>query len=47
MGIKQLTKDSSKTDNLVGKVMTGIIVEIENDKILVSFEEEKNEKAAS
>ena len=41
LGIKQLTKDSSKTDNLVGKVMTGIIVEIENDKILVSFEEEK------
>ena len=41
LGIKQLTKDSSKTDNLVGKVMTGIIVEIENDKIHVSFEDEK------
>ena len=41
LGIKQLTKDSSKTDNLVGKVMTGIITDIQNDKILVSFEEEK------
>ena len=25
LGIKQLTKDSSKTDNFFGKVMTGII----------------------
>ena len=41
LGIKQLTKDSSKTDNFFGKVMTGIITEIENDKILVSFDEDK------
>ena len=41
LGIKQLSKDSSKTDNFFGKVMTGIITEIENDKILVSFDEDK------
>ena len=41
LGIKQLTKDSSKTDNFFGKVMTGIITEIGNDKILVSFDEDK------
>ena len=32
LGIKQLTKDSSKTDKLMGKVMTGIISEIDKDK---------------
>ena len=41
LGIKQLTKDSSKTDKLVGSVMTGIIEEIEKDKIHVSFDENK------
>ena len=42
LGIKQLTKDSSKkTDKLIGKVMTGVVVEIDKDKVYVSFDEEK------
>ena len=41
LGIKQLTKDSSQKDNFIGKVMTGIIIEIEKDKIHVSFEDDK------
>ena len=43
LGIKQLTKDSSKTDKLMGKVMTGIISEIDKDKIYVSFEKTRRD----
>ena len=41
LGIKQLTKDTSAKDILVGKVVTGVIMEIDKDKIHVSFEDEK------
>ncbi len=41
LGIKQLTKDTSAKDMLVGNVVTGIIMEIDKDKVHVSFEDEK------
>ena len=41
LGIKQLTKNSSKTDKLFGKIVTGVITEIDNEKIQVLFEEDK------
>lgn len=41
LGIKQLTKDSSKTDKSFGKIVTGVITEIDNDKIQVLFDEDK------
>ena len=41
MGIKQLTKDSSKTDKSFGKIVTGVITEIDKDKIQVLFDEDK------
>ena len=43
LGIKQLTKDTSAKDILVGKVVTGVIMEIDKDKIHVSFEDEKKD----
>ena len=39
LGIKQLTKDNSITDKLVGKIVTGVIEKIEADKIEVVFDE--------
>ena len=41
LGIKQLTKDSSKTDKSLGKIVTGVITEIDKDKIQVLFDENK------
>ncbi len=41
LGIKQLTKNSSKTDKLFGKIVTGVITEIDKEKIQVLFEEDK------
>tara|TARA_E500000075_G_scaffold92791_1_gene84200 strand:+ start:589 stop:2283 length:1695 start_codon:yes stop_codon:yes gene_type:complete len=41
LGIKQLTKDSSKTDKSLGKIVTGVITEIDKDKIQVLFDEDK------
>ena len=37
LGIKQLTKDKSTTDKLVGKIVTGVIEKIDKDKIEVVF----------
>ena len=39
LGIKQLTENKSKSDKFINKIVTGIIEKIENDKILVSFNE--------
>jgi len=41
LGIKQLLKDKSKTDKLIGKIVTGIIDSIDKEKIFVSFDESK------
>ena len=41
LGIKQLTSDPLKSDKVVNKIVTGIITEIEKDKINVKFEGEK------
>ena len=41
LGIKQLTKDTSAKDMLVGNVVTETIIEIDKDKVHVSFEDEK------
>ncbi|PPR43704.1 MAG: 30S ribosomal protein S1 [Alphaproteobacteria bacterium MarineAlpha8_Bin1] len=41
LGIKQLQKDKSKTDKLIGKIVTGVVDSIEKDKIFVSFDENK------
>ena len=38
LGVKQLIKDNSKSDKLVGKIVTGIIEKIEKDKIEVLFD---------
>ena len=40
LGIKQLTENKSKSDKFVNKIVTGIIEKIENDKILVTFNNE-------
>ena len=41
LGIKQLQKDKSKTDKLIGKIVTGIVDSIDKDKIFVTFDENK------
>ena len=41
LGIKQLQKDKSKTDKLIGKIVTGVVDSIDKDKIFVSFDENK------
>ena len=41
LGIKQLSSDPSKSDKIINKIVTGIISEIEKDKIHVSFDNEK------
>ncbi len=40
LGIKQLIKDTSTTDKLVGKIVTGVIQKIDKDKIEVVFDGE-------
>ena len=42
LGIKQLTDDPNKSDELLKKTVTGIIEKIEKDKILVNFDDDKN-----
>ena len=42
LGIKQLSSDPSKSDETINKIVTGIISEIEKDKIIVKFENDKN-----
>ena len=42
MGIKQLSSDPLKSDDTINKIVTGIISEIEKDKILVKFDNDKN-----
>ena len=42
LGIKQLSSDPSKSDNTIKKIVTGIISEIDKDKILVKFDNDKN-----
>ena len=42
MGIKQLSSDPLKSDETINKIVTGIISEIEKDKIIVKFENDKN-----
>ena len=42
LGIKQLSSDPSKSDETVNKVVTGIVSEIEKDKIFVKFDKDKN-----
>ncbi len=39
LGIKQLTKDSKKSDSLIQKTMTCIIDKIKEDRIIVTFNE--------
>ena len=41
LGIKQLSSDPSKSDKIINKIVTGIISEIEKDKIHVNFDKEK------
>ena len=42
LGIKQLSPDPSKSDETVNKVVTGIVSEIEKDKVFVKFDKDKN-----
>ena len=42
LGIKQLSSDPSKSDETINKIVTGIISEIEKDKIIVKFDNDKN-----
>ncbi len=42
LGIKQLTNDPNKSDELLKKTVTGIIEKIEKDKIFVNFDDNKN-----
>ncbi|MAI29071.1 MAG: 30S ribosomal protein S1 [Pelagibacteraceae bacterium TMED124] len=42
LGIKQLSSDPSKSDETINKIVTGLISEIEKDKIIVKFENDKN-----
>ena len=42
MGIKQLTDNPNKSDELFKKTVTGIIEKIEKDKIFVNFDDNKN-----
>ena len=42
LGIKQLSSDPSKSDETVNKVVTGIVSEIEKDKVFVKFDKDKN-----
>ena len=39
LGIKQLTKDTGKTDKLINKIMTCVIQKIIEDKIIVTFDD--------
>ena len=41
MGIKQLTDNPNKSDELFKKTVTGIIEKIEKDKIFVNFDDNK------
>ncbi len=41
LGIKQLTKDTGSSDKLINKTTTCIIQKINDDKILVTFDEDK------
>ena len=42
LGIKQLSSDPSKSDETINKVVTGIVSEIEKDKVFVKFDKDKN-----
>ena len=42
LGIKQLSPDPSKSDETINKVVTGIVSEIEKDKVFVKFDNDKN-----
>ncbi len=42
LGIKQLTKDKGKSDKFINKTVTCVIQKIEEDKILVTLEENQN-----
>ena len=42
LGIKQLSPDPSKSDEIINKVVTGIVSEIEKDRILVKFDKDKD-----
>ena len=42
LGIKQLSADPSKSDETINKVVTGIVSEIEKDKVFVKFDKDKN-----
>ena len=42
LGIKQLSSDPLKSDDTINKIVTGIISDIEKDKILVKFDNDKN-----
>ena len=42
LGIKQLSPDPSKSDETINKVVTGIVSEIEKDKVFVKFDKDKN-----
>ncbi len=42
LGIKQLSSDPSKSDEIINKVVTGIVSEIEKDKVFVKFDNDKN-----
>ena len=42
LGIKQLSADPSKSDETINKVVTGIVSEIEKDKVFVKFDNDKN-----
>ncbi len=42
LGIKQLSTDPTKSDETINKIVTGIISEIEKDKITVKFDNDKN-----
>ena len=41
LGIKQLSADPTKSDETINKIVTGIICEIEKDKITVKFDNDK------
>ncbi len=42
LGIKQLTKGSNKTEKMINKIVTCVIKKINEDKILVVFDDELN-----
>ena len=41
LGIKQLSPDPSKSDEIINKVVTGIVSEIDKDKVFVKFDKDK------